>query len=346
MMQPVSSLRSFRPHSYAMLTIPDARAVFEKMVDRLTQNPDTVARAKPLFVFFHSYESQFGELAQIVKLEKRMGDLFPEDPLLLRFAQRFSTTSFDPTTIRPIVSAKAQMRPANLPNIVPTVEAPPAPPPQQQQVQELQAPPAAIHSPHLAPALLPVSHSPKRSFDEVDSDLTQQPRKMMRSERGESPLKGAAGRRLDAARRNMQGSHGGNNMPVTQMPQPLPREINFLLGIIPGAHAYKETRFSAEKLVAVLHSVDIARAQVQPQNPTQPPMQQVPPPHQMGWGGQQGMPQGLPPQHMQQQGMYSSILPPEINLTDMLYRLLSLILSSPDIPLLLTSSQILWDTSL
>jgi cleavage stimulation factor subunit 3 len=285
------------------------------MVDRLTQNPDTVARAKPLFVFFHGYESQFGELAQIVKLEKRMGDLFPEDPLLLRFAQRFSTTSFDPTTIRPIVSAKAQMRPANMPNmpnmpnIAPAIEEPPAPPPQQQQIQELQAPPAAINSPHLAPAL-PVSHSPKRSFDEVESDLVQQPRKMMRSERGESPLKGAAGRRLDAARRNMQGAHGGSNMPVTQMPQPLPREINFLLGIIPGAHAYKETRFSAEKLVAVLQSVDITRAQVQPQSQMQPPMQQAPPPQHMGWApqGQQGMPQGMPPQHMQQQGMYPSIV--------------------------------------
>ncbi|KAF2707352.1 hypothetical protein K504DRAFT_458783 [Pleomassaria siparia CBS 279.74] len=278
----------------------NARAVFEKMVDRLTQNPENVARAKPLFIFFHGYESQFGELAQIVKLEKRMSDLFPEDPLLLRFAQRFSTTSFDPTTIRPIVSPKAQMRPVML-NVMPTVEEAPVPLPA--QVQELRAvsPPGPIHSPHLAPALLPISHSPKRPFEEVDNELSQ-PRKMLRSERGESPLKGAAGRRLDAARRNQVQSSGGvNNMPVMSMPQPLPREVNFLLGIIPGAQAYRETRFSAEKMVALLQNVDFARAQVQ-----QPQMQQpiqAPPPQQMGWGHPQQQQHSMQ-QQQQQQGYY------------------------------------------
>ena len=229
-----------------------------------------------------------------------MGDLFPEDPLLLRFAQRFSTTSFDPTTIRPIVSPKSQMRPVIL-NAMPTVEEPSAPSFQQQQqqqpqVQEVRAvSPGPVASPHLAPALPLVSQSPKRPFDEVDNELAQ-PRKLLRSERAESPLKGAAGRRLDAARRNQaRGADGVNNLAVAPMPAPLPREINFLLGIIPGAHAYKETRFNAEKMVALLQNTDFSRAQ-QGQSQVQP--QSIPPqqiPQQMGWGlpQQPSIPQGM-----------------------------------------------------
>ena len=81
-------------------------------------------------------------------------------------------------------------------NIMPTVEepqqvAPPMPVPEQQRLQS----PAPFNSPHLG-HLLPVTNSPKRPLEDAESE---QPRKIIR---GESPLKGAAGRRLDAARRN------------------------------------------------------------------------------------------------------------------------------------------------
>jgi len=48
--------------------LPDARVTFETVVSRLTQKPELVSKAKPLYAFFHKYESQYGELSQISKL--------------------------------------------------------------------------------------------------------------------------------------------------------------------------------------------------------------------------------------------------------------------------------------
>ena len=245
----------------------DARAVFETVVNRLTQKPENVQRTKPLFLFLHDYESQFGDLAQIQKLEQRMVTLFPEDPQLHRFTSRFKTSTFDPTAVRPIISQRAQMRPVMPMNIMPTVEepqlaAPPIPIPEQQRLQS----PAPFNSPRLG-HLLPATNSPKRSLEDAESE---QPRKMIR---GESPLKGAAGRRLDAARRN--NAAGGGNTPVSG-PTPLPKGVNFLLGIIPPAHTYQATRFRADAMVNLLRNVNIpvsnaGQAPANPMTPTGPP---------------------------------------------------------------------------
>src|SRR6266536_5589653 len=183
--------------------MPDARAVFETTVSKLTSKPENVARAKPIFAFIHEYESHYGELSQVVKLEKRMGDLFPEDPMLKLFVHRFSSAGFDPTAIRPIISP-SQSKPKT---IVPTVE--------------------SVSSIPNSPALkIPeATNSPKRPFvpEEFDDDSLR-PRKLAR---GESPLKGAAGRRLDAQRR-LQANGGvtgqGHLTPQSMVP-PLPREV-------------------------------------------------------------------------------------------------------------------------
>jgi cleavage stimulation factor subunit 3 len=238
-----------------LLTVLDARAVFETVVGKITSKPENVHRAKSLFLFFHDYESQFGELAQITKLEQRMLTLYPEDPQLQRFSQRFAGPTFDPTTIRPIISPRTQMKPV-MPSIMNSVEEPhPAMPPQMEQ--RFASPPAVLNSPHLT-NLLPAinTNSPKRPLD--DGDDNNQPRKLAR---GESPaLKGAAGRRLDAARRNLAAPSGST--PVVQGPTPLPREINFLLNIIPPAHTYRETRFRPEAMVDMIRN--IARIPVPP----------------------------------------------------------------------------------
>lgn len=169
-----------------------------------------------------------------------MATLFPEDPQLLRFTQRFAGPTFDPTTVRPIISPRTQMRPV-MPAIIASIEEPlPAIPPQIIAEQQRIASPGITNSPHLA-NLLPVGQSPKRPLE--DADDVVQPRKLAR---GESPLKGAAGRRLDAARRNLATS--GNT------PTSLPQGVNFLLGIIPGAHTYKETRFKADGIVNLLRN--------------------------------------------------------------------------------------------
>ncbi|KAF1843982.1 Suf-domain-containing protein [Cucurbitaria berberidis CBS 394.84] len=234
----------------------NARAVFETVVGKLTAKPENIHRAKSLFVFFHEYESQFGELTQITKLEQRMTTLFPEDPQLYRFSQRFAGPTFDPTTVRPIISPRTQMKPV-MPSIMSSVEEPmPAIPPQIREEQQRLVSPGLTNSPHLG-NLLPVGQSPKRPLE--DADDSAQPRKLAR---GESPLKGAAGRRLDAARRNMA---TGGSAPVG-----LPQGVNFLLGIIPPAHTYRETRFKAEGLVNLLRGVasiplPAAQGQLQPQ---------------------------------------------------------------------------------
>jgi cleavage stimulation factor subunit 3 len=222
------------------------------VVGKITAKPENVHRAKSLFLFFHDYESQFGELAQITKLEQRMLTLYPEDPQLQRFSQRFAGPTFDPTTIRPIISPRTQMKPV-MPSIMTSVEEPqPVMPAQIEQQQQRIPTPVQLNSPHLA-SILPVTtniNSPKRPLDDTDDLSNPQPRKLAR---GESPaLKGAAGRRLDAARRNL------GNTPVVSGPTPLAREINFLLSIIPPAHTYKETRFKPEAMVEMLrHNAQI-----------------------------------------------------------------------------------------
>lgn len=117
------------------------------------------------------------------------------------------------------------------------------------QMEQRLASPPVLNSPHPGNMLPAVNiNSPKRPLD--DGDDNGQPRKLAR---GESPaLKGAAGRRLDAARRNLAVS---GNTPIAQGPAPLAREINFLLSIIPAAHTYTETRFKPEAMVNMLRNI-------------------------------------------------------------------------------------------
>ncbi|KAF2760874.1 hypothetical protein EJ05DRAFT_497446 [Pseudovirgaria hyperparasitica] len=261
--------------------ITNARAVFETTVSRMTAKPENVHKAKSLFAFFHEYESQYGELSQIVQLEKRMATLFPEDPRLASFAHRYTEHEFDPTTIRHIISPGTQVRPKALSSVMPAISAP-APP----SVRSPQMPPAAL-------AVQPqvITNSPKRPFVGDDSD-TERPAKFIR---GESPLKGAAGRRLDAQRRNQQRSDGNINMAMTQPPgpAPLPKEINFLLSIIPAAHYYKAVVLDPRKMVELLGNVDLNRANTQ--HPSMSAMQHIRPTQSQA----PQFPYGAPPSYVQ-----------------------------------------------
>ncbi|KAF2815523.1 uncharacterized protein BDZ99DRAFT_550397 [Mytilinidion resinicola] len=275
-------------HLIAINDITNARAVFETTVSKLTQKPETVPRAKPIFSFFHEYESQYGELSQITKLEKRMGDLFPEDPQLARFSHRYSSPTFDPTIVRPIISPATQSKPKGMPPMPMPMQQPSAPPmaapiqmqmplppnpmavptieettPAMNHINQAHSDPSRfqngqnMNSPRPPPAVAAISNSPKRPFMFDDDDGDAQPRKL---QRGESPLKGAAGRRLDAARRNQAQQGGQSHFNVPQAPQPsLPRELTFLLSIIPGAHTYRETRFIPERLVDLIRNTDMDR---------------------------------------------------------------------------------------
>ena len=243
-------------------------------MSKLAQRPETLHRAKPIFAFFHAYEAQYGELSQMTKLEKRMSDYFPEDPLLSRFARRYALQGFDPTAVRPIISPRTQTRPKALPSIEdPTAHHQQVPPPPQQHQQQLQQQPQQPQQPiqqqpSPRPSYAQAVDSPKRGppADEAEADATR-PRKLAR---GESPLKGAAGRRLDQQKRNMQSqlglAQGAGGTPgqwslqhgVPPPPPPLPREVLFLLSIIPGADTYAPaTRFNAEAMVRLLAETDV-----------------------------------------------------------------------------------------
>jgi cleavage stimulation factor subunit 3 len=253
----------------------------------LTQKPETTQRAKPLYLFFHDYESKYGDLAQISKLEERMKDLFPEDPLLRLFAHRFQynnavNKTFDPTVLRPIISPATQMKVNTI--AMPSIEKSPVPSVQQ--------------SPGLPPMALG-TNSPKRPYVPDISDR-EPPRKL---QRGESPLKGAAGRRLDAARRRA----GDTPQHATAQTQSfsLPRDVNFLLSVLPKKDLCQNMnpQIIPAGMVHILRTVDLHRVdwttanlkaagpgllqpQLQPQRQAPPPMPMptYPPP-----------PMGIPP---------------------------------------------------
>ncbi|KAK1757281.1 hypothetical protein QBC47DRAFT_178031 [Echria macrotheca] len=223
----------------------NARVLFETVVNRLTQKPELVHKAKPLYAYFHKYESQFGELSQIAKLEKRMRELFPEDPKLAHFGARYSTEKFDPIAARIIVSPMTQLRPKVMPSIEQPTSLPNSPRP---------LPLPARHSPH--PQFLPVTNSPKRPL--AIDDFEEPPRKIQRNDgqefqRGASPLKGAAGRRLDQQRR-LQGHTGAA---YTATPAPIARDITFLISQIPRAETYDYHRINPGKMVNLVRDTHV-----------------------------------------------------------------------------------------
>jgi Pre-mRNA 3''-end processing (cleavage and polyadenylation) factor len=205
-------------------------------VRKLAANPENVHKAKPIFAFLHEYESRYGDLVQVVNLETRMRELFPEDPTLAHFSHRYSTSAFDPTAVRPIISP-SQARPKTL---ITT-----------EQVTSQHETPVPRYTD------APSTSSPKRAFplEELDDDMGR-PRKFIRAE---SPLKTAAGRRLD--QKQTQAVNGILQARAQYRPPssaaPLPRDVVYLLSIIPPASAYNAGRFSPEKMVDLLRRIDI-----------------------------------------------------------------------------------------
>ncbi|PHH78454.1 hypothetical protein CDD82_3043 [Ophiocordyceps australis] len=204
----------------------NARVVFETCVNRLISKPETLHKAKPLYAYFHKYESQYGELSQISKLEDRMAELFPEDSKLSYFTERYSSDKFDPIEA-PIITSKAvQMRPKQIKATVrqPTVVRDSVPPYRAEQSPRVQFARATA--------------SPKRPLG-YDEEEVNPPKRLAR---GVSPLKGAAGRRLDQQRRSQSALH---------------RDISFLLGILPPASSYDAPRLNPAGMASLLRDVPL-----------------------------------------------------------------------------------------
>lgn len=193
-----------------------------------------------------------------------MAELFPDDPKLSRFASRFSNEGFDPTAVRLIVSPATQMKSKG---VMQSIEQP----------ASVQDSPRPTYTQEVSPRPQYLQiNSPKRPFpvEDLENELNR-PRKL---QRGESPLKGAAGRRLDQQRR-LQGTPGGwqSNAP----PFVVPRDITFLLSIIPRADTYKESKFSADAMVRLLRETivpDYATWEKAKEESAPPPQRYPPPP--------------------------------------------------------------------
>ncbi|KAI0129178.1 hypothetical protein BJ170DRAFT_707338 [Xylariales sp. AK1849] len=222
---------AYLKHLHSRHDATNARVVFSQTVKRFKAKPELVRKLKPLYAYFHSHEAKFGELAQIKDLEKQMAEAFPEDPALSHFAARFSSDRFNPVTARAIISPSAQMRPKNI-------------------LQSVERASAARDSPHPSVLLdrsprhqfLQAVNSPKRPFQADDFD-DNPPRKLAR---GISPLKGAAGRRLDQQRR------GGQAAPIA-------RDITFLMTLIPPAHQYNGVhRYRPDAMTNLISHTTIA----------------------------------------------------------------------------------------
>ncbi|KXG48849.1 RNA-processing protein, HAT helix [Penicillium griseofulvum] len=210
----------------------NARAVFETTVRKLTSNPENVQKAKPIFSFLHEYESRYGDLTQVINLENRMRELYPADPTLDQFANRYSDSTFDPTSVRLILSPSQTRPKTTMPGIS-----------------------TETHGSPMARYMDTSLNSPKRSYptDDYDED-SGRPRKFVRAE---SPMKSVQARRLDQPKRVQQLNGQSTSYRPQGSPAPLPREVVNLLSILPSAAAYNITRLSPEKTIDLLRHIDI-----------------------------------------------------------------------------------------
>ncbi|ORY58753.1 uncharacterized protein BCR38DRAFT_352545 [Pseudomassariella vexata] len=232
---------AYLKHLHSKHDTTNARVVFSQTVKRFKEKPELAPKLKPLYAYFHGYEAKNGELAQIKDLEKQMAEAFPEDPALAHFSARFSSDRFNPIATRVIISPATQMQSKN---IMQSIE---------QQQQQRAVTTSIRGSPHPSALASPKPqfmqpqgvNSPKRPFIDEPDDYSNPPRKMAR---GVSPLKGAAGRRLDQQRR-------AGAAPTA----PISRDITFLLGLIPPAHQYDGSapRYRADAITRLIRDTHV-----------------------------------------------------------------------------------------
>ena len=245
----------------------NARAVFETTVTKIVKASGEDMekqrqKCRPLMTYMHEFESNYGDLDKIHKLERRMAELFDDEPAISRFGARFALPSFDAIAAQLVISpTQARPKPLVSTGFVP-----------QQPMPTIEQPGSPAGSMRLGPNGPYIANaSPKRPLDDSDSEAPA--RKFMR---GDSPLKGAAGRRLqNQSISSVQngGGGGGSQGFMTKNYVPgqgivgggaggggggvLPYEIHSLLSQLPNARHYGSTVFDAPKLVEFLRGVGL-----------------------------------------------------------------------------------------
>lgn len=170
-----------------------------------------------------------------------MRELYPEDPALAQFAHRYASPTFDPTSVRHILSPSQTRQKSDNAGYLTTTQASPA-----QNYADMSL------------------NSPKRPYPTDDYDDESRPRKFARAE---SPMKGGQARRPDQPKRVQQLNGQNTSYKPQGSPAPLPREVVTLLSIIPPAHSYNISRLSPEKMIELLHHVNIPATPAQAQLP-------------------------------------------------------------------------------
>jgi cleavage stimulation factor subunit 3 len=258
-------------HLIAGGDLTNARVVFESTVKKIADAPDMPLEQKRqkcrrLLGYMHEHESKYGDLAQIHKVEKRMGELYPEEPDISHFSHRFALPDFDAIDIQLIISpTQALPRPMQRAPLPPQNAQLPANNNNNNDITTSIENPDILLGPNG-----PYIASPKRPLDDTDDVEAPQPqRKFLRAE---SPLKGAAGIRIQNSKANnahhaASGSIGGNSaaggfatktfVPTSSAPPPLPPRIESLLQVLPSANRYDQVRLDPAKLVAFLSGVYI-----------------------------------------------------------------------------------------
>ncbi|KXT16419.1 hypothetical protein AC579_5138 [Pseudocercospora musae] len=275
-------------HLISIGDITNARVVFESTLPKITGSAEfsdlqKKDKCRALIVYMHDFESKYGDLAQIHKIEKRMSELYPDEPEISRFSGRFSLPTFDamnvqlvlsPTQAQPKVFDPAQLA-AQASSAAPPVIGIEAP----RQIREGTTGPEILLGPNG-----PYVASPKRPLDDSDADTPQ--RKFMR---GESPMKTSAtavlGSGQGAVRMVSQSTGAGGkggfatktfvpaNAPMPAQPPgaappgfppslfsapPLPPQIDAILRLLPNAAAYGATqRFDPAKLVSFVPTLPV-----------------------------------------------------------------------------------------
>ncbi|KAK5173126.1 mRNA 3'-end-processing protein rna14 [Saxophila tyrrhenica] len=262
----------------------NARAVFETTITKIVKAteqdlPKQRQKCRVLMGYMHNFEANYGDLDKIHKLEKRMGEMFADEPEVARFGDRYALPSFDAMAAQLVISpTQIQPKPTTQQpfggqgqGFVPSIE------------HQAGSPASNIrlgpNGPYVA--------SPKRPLEDSDSEAPAR-----KFQRGESPLKGAAGRRLqNHSISSLPGSSGGaggggggdrgfvtkNYVPPSsgpgaagagagigglggmgpQHPAPLPYEIHQLLSVLPHARTYQSTVFDAGKIVELLRGLPL-----------------------------------------------------------------------------------------
>ena len=146
----------------------NARVVFETTVTKIVSasslnEVQKQEKCKGLLDYMHRYESAYGDLAHIQRLEKRRKELFPNESSLNRYEHRFDLGQFAASDKQPVISpTQAIPAPTTSPlpqQALPSIE------------QEQAASPPESNNIRLGPNG-PYVASPKRPLDDSDTEST------------------------------------------------------------------------------------------------------------------------------------------------------------------------------